>query len=291
MKLRNSILAICAALVASSFATLAGEDNNAPDSKIDNLLHATSTSELARAYRQLFDNTLTDDLPKLIANSNTSISMAAAWERVRRKVPNGYRADKVRPDPEVVSRFLGVVEGCTQVPLPQAWENAIRSTKARGRNDFVFDTYFPTNAVMRPGVININGTAAGETRKEGNRCIIEMPDKKWSFELERGTSDVDNVTIAMAGATAIVAPSEWPPMPYLLYAVQPDTGTVNWSTSVWCAGDFCGYEGQGSHHVNLKLRDQEVFVFGFSENTAYIEWFDLKTGKNLGRFGTGYFQY
>ena len=93
----------------------------------------------------------------------------------------------------------------------------------------------------------------------------------------------------LTGEVAYVYLYFWPPIPYKLCAIDRRSSKVIWSSLVWAAGGMKTYTGQGWHQAELTLTSGNITVFGVAGDTAYVEMFDRKTGKNIVRFSTSYF--
>ena len=235
MKACHSILLMFAVLV-SVRPVCSEEPDSQLDRKISKVLQAETELQLRRAYQDLFEGTTSNDLAKLVANESFNICIPAAWERVRRTVPEGHHNKNVSPDSAEIARFLGVVEGYTHVPLPRTWERTVRSAGSWARSNIFFDTSADVNPVMRPFVIDINETASGKVKQEGNRCNLIMHDKILSFPVDGKKYLYENASILFDESSAFVALYEWPPAQFQLLAVDRGDGTVKWSSIVWGTG-------------------------------------------------------
>lgn len=252
------------------------------------MLAADKPEDLARSYHELFIKAGDDRLCGLLSHANCGVALAAGWERMRRTIPKGGGQEPVRPEPSAVARFLGLVEGCLQMPVPPVWEATIPSLSAYGPENVGFRS--PDEARIKAVVHGDNADRLGtvEFRQEGTRCLVLLGNDKWSLPAKVAP---DKVLVELTRQTAYVAAYDSCSGPFRLYAVERDSGTVRWIGRVWAGGDLLGNTYPNWHHVDLRVRGNEIVVFGVADHTAYIEAFDAGTGNSLWRFASSYFEY
>lgn len=252
------------------------------------LLAADDPEELAWSYHELFVKANEEQLRGLLSHTNDGVALAAGWEKVRRTIPKGDELADVKPERTALSRFLGLVEGRLHMPLPPGWEAALQATSSNGRENIWFGDPDEVGAkVVVHGDATENDRHA-DFRQEGHQCRVTVGDKTWLLPSE---DLVESMFVELAGATAFVALYCWPPASYTLYAIDRESGKVLWRSKVWAQGDLCTWTGHGWHNVELRIRGNAMVVFGVECSVAYVEAFDARTGKNLCRFATSYFEF
>ncbi len=100
------------------------------DAKAERMKEAGSPRELARSCSRLFGDATAEQLRQLVAHPHRGVALAAGWERVRRTLPKEKQEGTVRPNERMLSSFLELVEGRTQVPLPRFWEYRVQSARS-----------------------------------------------------------------------------------------------------------------------------------------------------------------
>lgn len=262
---------------------------SATDGRVERLLKADSPEKLAQAYRGLFDHCTSEELRELVAHPDYSVALGAGWERVRRTLPEEKQAKALPPDKNELYRFLGLVEGRTQIPLPERWASIVLSAGSYGRGNIWFPR--PKGLFEPGGYAPDTGEERPALQKEGDQWKVTLDGKMWSapkgVDYER-----DTLVVASASETLFLASyNYWPANPFAVYALDRQTGKTLWWSNVWAEGALFHYEGRGWHDVQLRVQGQHLVVFGIGDGTAYVEAFDAKTGKNLYRFCTSYYVF
>ncbi len=253
-----------------------GLDGNKGD--IMCLSRVDSPRELATQINGLFSASPMGELDRLVSVPDGTVALASGWERVRRTMPEAKQEEVVSPDGHAISRFLGLVEGRVQIPIPEVWEATVKSAKAYSRRPIGFS--YP-KLLKRPTTEHL--------KRDGDQWIVKTGSQSIRVPVEDRLGPVDNAAVQFAGEMAYVALYGWPPIPYRLLAIDRGNGKVIWSSKVWGAGGLRDYEGQGWHVAEMRWAGETLAVFGISEGAAYIEVFDKKTGENRCRFSTAYF--
>jgi hypothetical protein len=241
-----------------------------------------------------------ESLAKLIAGTSTSVSMASAWERLRRAsnwnphVPSGNVFDN-----DALARFLGVVEGRLKVTIPTWWEQVFGAMALNNRAI----PYFPFMSPERQAVERVEPTY----RRTAGHLLISIGMR---LEHER---ELDEWAIISDDGDRLVIPREWQEQlgrgdavtvlfhdercylsmhvsrdPYTLLSIDRRTGATLWVARVWAGCGVSGSTGSGWHWSSFVLTGDEVVVLGISTDAAYIESFDVVTGKAIARFWTGF---
>jgi hypothetical protein len=187
--------------------------------------------------------------------------------------------DAVAPAERLLTRFLGLVEGRIQTPIPEAWEAAVKSIKGNGETAIWFSC---------PALVE-EALKKHRPQKDANDWIVAIDRLSIRVPVEQGLAPVQNVAVHVDSGVVYIGLYGWPPIPYRLFAFDRTSKKVLWVSEVWAAGGLTNYEGQGWHFAEVRSVGQTLTVFGISEGSAYIEVFDKKTGENRCRFGTAYF--
>jgi hypothetical protein len=245
------------------------------------LSRSGSPKELAARIEALLSSSPTKELDRLVADADCAVALAAGWERVRRTVREAEQQEPVNPDGQAISRFLGLVEGRLQIPLPQAWEASVRSAMAYGRRAIWFS--WPELAER--------SFALHTPVREGDRWMVVQSGRPIKLAVEDRDGPVGEAAVLSAGGTVYVALYGSRPAPFGLLAVNRDDSGVIGRYEVWAAGGLTAFEGKGWHHVEMRVTGQALTVFGISDGAVYIEVFDRKTGENRCRFSTAYFDF
>jgi hypothetical protein len=272
-----------------------GADDGRTDKRVEELRKRETPEALAEAYCVLFRDATDEELRQLTAHPNSGLALAAGWERVRRTVPVARQKNIVCPDKCVLCRFLGLVEGRVQVPVPRVWCTAVEAAKSYGCSSIQFPLLALQHDVEGgyrvPGVnCPVFPEGRVSVRREGDRLLLTLNSRTWSL-LDKGYGRPPPVRALLAKDRLFVAVYISAPAPFHLYALDSSSGDVIWSTKVWAEGGFVDYTGVGSHEVEMQVQGNCVVVFGVAGGAMYIETFDTSTGKNMWRFGTGYFRF
>jgi hypothetical protein len=238
-------------------------------------------------------------LSELQCDRRAAIALRAAWERVRRTVPNNKEQKANHPDPDSVSRFLGFVEGRVRVAIPKFWENGIRrAVKNQGSRIWFERGKRPepgdiTYKQVRPELWAAEGITV-EARglplyvSDGDmsvRLATDIFTSKWKVPFAR-------ISVDLAGEKYFLGHYSCFREPFHLHRVAAASGDIEWSSRVSAGvdlGDTIGYVGPTSRHsVAIAHADDAVVVFGLDFDAAYIEAFDPTNGTNLYRFCTAY---
>jgi len=240
-------------------------------------------------------------LDELVAGPDTTIALAAAWERVRRTTPATtgpftgiYTTSPARfnaspgPMKADLARFVGLVRGRLRCPIPKAWKASVESAKYADERVIWFPTiehFYPMKGLVLRSL--------GERlvpRRDSDHWIVKARGESLVLPASRFEGPVAYATVRMQGDIAYVALYSSGPGTYTLCAVERSTSRIVWSSQVW-TGLFRGFwSGPGDQSVvEMQFADDSLAVFGFSHAVPYVEVFDARTGKNECRFSTSYF--
>jgi hypothetical protein len=239
-----------------------------------------SPRELSFRIRKILSSSPTSQLDRLVTVPDCTLALAAGWERVCRTLPEEERDEAIGLNEQAVSRFLGLLEGRIQFPIPEPWEASVKAAKGYSQRHINF---------ARPKPADQSVIREGHLRRVGSQWMVKQESQLIKLPAEDGFGPIDYAAAERAGGTVYVALYGSPPYPYKLFAVDRATGRVLWSSKVWAISDWRGYSGQESHDVFLRSAGETVAVFGISGPAVYVDGFDQKTGENRFRFSTAYF--
>jgi hypothetical protein len=266
---------------ASRYKTTLGQERDDKDGRPVPMSQARSARELAARIRNLLSSSPTGELDHLVAAADCSVALAAGWERVCRTLPVEEQNELVVPDRQAISRFLGLLEGRIQFPIPTAWESAVKSAKAYSQRNFLF-------SVPKHGGEPSPGH--GLLRRAGDRWIVKKDSQLIKLPpADGGSGPINYAAVELADEWAYTALYGPFPIPYTLSATDRGSGKIIWSSKVWANGDWGAYSGTGGHFIIIRSTREEIAVFGITSfGSAYVEVFDKKTGENRCRFCTRY---
>jgi hypothetical protein len=269
-----------------------------------------SPAALAKRIQALVLRSPLQKLNELVAGPDSTIALAAAWERVRQKIPAdtkrkiagpytsglGFWNSIPGPEKADLARFLGLVEGRTQLPIPRAWEASVGSAKYNPDRSVVFPTLqdmFPLCQTVMSSLME-----SVSPRREGDHWIVEAGGAPLALPGEDpGLPFRESARVEVKGDMAYVALYDDEGSPYAIYAAERGKRRIIWSSKVWASGGYDkgepwverGGTGLSWQCVEMQLVGDRLGVFGISFFGAYVEVFDARTGENECRFSTSYF--
>jgi hypothetical protein len=256
-------------------------------------------------YDPLFSRLEEDDLRAcLFDEARPSVAVRAAWEELLRTmpVPKDVNAS-TKADPAAADRFLGFVEGRLNIDLPERWESAVRSAR-RWEND--------STSFSIPGR-GLEGVPEGWHRlgQDGFWMHRRVESAKWGGEnyesltfrmahddASREVHLLDDVqrtwglgrVNAIETATAIFVEAHgFDCQQFPLAAIDTNTATLKWKTTVWAARPM-GHFGPplGDHWTELVVRYGVLYTIGAGTDAVYIEGFQVDDGAPKFRFSSAY---
>lgn len=245
---------------------------------------ADSPIDLSEYLCALLSKASDKDLSYLTSDSDCTIALSAAWERLRRTVPLKPKLNWSL-DRAALIQFIGFVEARTGVDIPPIWGQAVLSANSHSRDNIWFPLHEETGAPS-----NRRGHDAVSLRREEDRLIIKNGNEEWSLRAEADMDFAENVTVQRDGDYVFIAIYGWPPEEFTVYVLNRNTKKQIWTKEVWAASCVMAYTGQGRHFVEIRSSQNVVVVFGVSGSAAYLEILDKSTGTNLCRFNSSYLQ-
>jgi hypothetical protein len=229
------------------------------------------------------------EIRQLTSHAHTGVALRAAWEPAKIAITQ-------RPTPAptdgraALSRFVGFIEGRLQLPVPEQWEAVALSAKEANRGCVGFregdkSLYHRTpSGLYAPVGTVLEGTAGGiavtigDDSYEFNRAVVALLQRKGTLQSVNAHFDGDRCIVAFHSNRG---------SSYTLYCFDRRSSEEVWSSSVWASG-IDMYTGVGFHCAWLVVAHENVFVFGASDESIYIEAFDVRDGENTFRFSTAY---
>jgi hypothetical protein len=192
-------------------------------------------------------------------------------------MPTEQQDDHVKPDGLAVARFLGFVEGRLRTPIPEAWEEAVKSVHGYSRSAVSF--YVPNDKTSSRGL---------KPEREGDDWIIEIESRRIQLPRDDQLRPVVDAAVTVVDDIGYVALYCSFPVPYRVFAIDLANKQGKWSSKVWGTGDLILYQGRGCHLAECCVTEETLTIFGVSDSCAYIEVFDKLSGQIQWRFCTSY---
>lgn len=256
-------------------------------------------------------------LQRLQADRRDGVALVASWEEVRRSRVLEIRSEAVPTrgwvPQEQLGRHLGFVEGRLQVSVPNAWENALFSTRvqidSQGEVSFgfslgisrIYDGWILPEGLgpfwlqqrehvvipANPNVTSLDVLEGGDivvTLEHGNslhlrkELVSRIMDDRASPSyvcIEQHMNDWICGFVDGGGDTASVA------------VIGGGSMCIKWKRDLWRPTSGFAFRGSGwPHFIEFVFRDGSLFVFGAAHQALYIEQLDVETGQVQTRFGT-----
>jgi hypothetical protein len=239
-----------------------------------------SPDDLEFHMSQFVSSKSTHEMRDLVCDPNDTIALCSGWERVLRTIPGRKDHAIIKIDEQVVSRFIGLIEGRIHVPIPVFWEKAMNAAKDYGDFEIGFShpEFFKKSYVISP-----------DFKRNNDIWAIQLDEERVTFSTQSQIGSVDGVAVHFTSEIAYVALYAGRPVPYSLLAINRLDKKILWDAKVWAGGNR-NYTGYGLHFSELRLAGKNILVFGVSEGAAYIDGFDATTGINVFRFSTSYLE-
>jgi hypothetical protein len=249
--------------------------------------------DLAQAFKARFAAATDDQLQKYESGDDAGDAIAASWELVRRSLltsqpnPQARNPSLVSPDKTAMANFLDLVDARTS-GAPNIWKTAVSSVtenrRPAGEKNAASGIVFRVPPPLQPA------DTVTFKRQGGQDLVAVDQADQWSIP-DHGGDRASAVLTDGFAFLAIYVTS--PARPYTVYAIDRKANGTAWSSRVWAADGFTPVSttGQGGGKMDMEVSGDNLVVFGVAGDAAYIERFDLKTGANLSRFCTKYYDY
>ncbi len=219
-------------------------------------------------------------LTEYLESEDTTLAIAAAWEKARRTIAPGESADAAYPA-TALARFAGFVEGALHVQPPTHWEEGLSSAVYRNRTFTGFAA--PHAPSKEPGF-----------DREKRAWIVTAGKREFRIPANQFDSDGSHtysITLSDDGEFAFVAMYTMTPSKFPVFRIDVESGRIQWRREIWGGVWLGAGSGPCPQHVDLLIRDKSVYVFGVGILSLFIEELDVSTGDVETRFGTGYMDW
>jgi hypothetical protein len=284
-------------LVTLLFLLISGSPAAEPDETSalrDRVLKATKPDEKAAAYKALFTKVGKAGLAGLMKDEDTGIALQAAWELHKSPAKRATAIDHRTGDfydSGLLKKFLGFLEVRTKAPVPGWWAGEVVAVELfPGRHHaFVGDGMHHTWKLSVKAGYSVPEGA--ELERKGDTLVYTTGGR--SVEFPRSALPIDEgytvtgVITERGAALAVSGFSGGGGVPFMVVGFTGKGGRPAWVADVWAAGRTM-LDGWTLHRVDLVEKDGTLFVFGAEGFGAYLEAFDLATGRCLYRFCTCY---
>lgn len=251
---------------------------------------ADTPAELRERNIKRFSGQSDRVLDEIECESNDSVAVRAAWERVLRTFPPERKEEATEVNSREAARFLGFLKGRLRIPIPGWWAMALAHIKAYDARAIFGDD---------PNTLQYRATDAGYTsptdthiRRAGQRILVRT--SSGDIEVPSAALDpdentlIDSISVAYDEKQCYLALHSRVASPYRLVCVGRATHDVRWRSNVWASGGLVARSGPGFHRVSVHCEAERIFVCGYSDEGAYMESFCAASGDNLFRFSTSY---
>ena len=247
----------------------------------------------------LFRKASDQELKRLESLSDRSISIAAAWELTRRALLEADERGVSFKEP--IERFIRFTEDRLGETAPARWADGFRGAVVTDQKAIVFPTAVGSELYrdlsidatldgqpvaicgsISPAEVGIVAHPQGlAMRSKGevtplNRQLI----KHLCYHNNRST-----ILHSKDGIFAALYTQLW--HPYRVLRLDDDANEHPWQCRVWAGGSQVTAGGSGFYHfVTMVERDQELFVYGVTYLSGYVEGFRKRDGVCILRFGT-----
>jgi len=288
-------------LLASLISAVASGEEPGPFDPVSEIAAADSGPKLNAVYSRLLLKADWKTIDELKGHDHDGIALQAAWEEVRRSIPQegpkrlGEKAPLL--DAKKTQRFIGFVEGRLKVVPPPFWEDLL--LRARAERRIKWDEVLTTDLKRYLYLLQENPVG-----QDGKRIVMAPFDLSID-EYKQGTSievTLDKKTLTVPLTNAPWGINAWPLgknryVVALISSISPHheiicingaDQSVVWKSQVW--GESLGPFRSGwspAHFVDARLSGDRLLIFGVTFDRIYIEGFSVADGKNLFRFSSG----
>ncbi len=290
-------------LAAIVFGVMVETKRRALLRRIDDAIEKTNGAEnLSRAsacYRQLFALVGEGGLARLKASEADSIAVQAAWEEVKRTVPDSEDAPVFRPEKEKLALFVQFLESRLSTKTPTWWAEVVQDAKWFGR-DFVQPgdpTESPYHksgllAVESPRGVTLQAESKTITLTSGND-VIEVPTSFATFFGYRLThwagGTFHNLSAAFTKGRCFLTLHDDIGYAPRVACIDRVSGKVLWEAhACGCFWDTIARMDFRNAWVSVVTHDDRVILYGKSFQGVYVHAFHRNDGKTLFRFSSSF---
>jgi hypothetical protein len=252
------------------------------------VLRAGSSRQAAAAFRAYFLRLGRAKLNDQLKDENTGIALQAAWEThlkpVKRKMKAGDRTDDVY-DPAELGRFVEFLKERTKAPVPNWWATDITDVDLFPGQHHGF--IGPWYAARRKRKEADRGQLLVEMKEDSVICTAGNRSVEFPNDTFNGTFGGSFVGQLGEKRSVVAAYTSASGFAYQVAGFEGKGGKTTWKADVWAAGRN-GLGGLGYHFVQMTEKDGVAYLFGMESHGAYVEAFDVATGRVQFRFCTCY---
>ncbi len=234
------------------------------------------------------------------ASNDDSLALAAAWELVRREMLNNYEGTTKNRNERPTNWFLGFVEGRIRIRPPAIWRNTLSSGTFDVRQFFpditnyrdksIGITWDPEEKMWITNKFKLAKLENGfQISSNSNYCFVptriirseSIGGVACHFELDTGFIMFYAKDVALR--TSIVCTK--------LNSSKPNQ--LIWEQKVWASGTSAATGGASaertktwSNYVALISKDEDIYVYGTSGGSIYLEAFRKTDGARIVSFNS-----
>lgn len=257
------------------------------------VLAAQGDEARSSAYRKLFEMVSYRELAAMKHDPDLGIALQAAWEQARVGVPRqakmAGRIDTVY-SPETMGRFVEFLNEKVGTKPPAWFKDGLLNTD-----------YFPgQHHAFGRSKVGPSYSASGSDREVNDGSLLTISGDKVTIARKGKSVDSTEKLVGLDRMSERVAVECADGLflcavhgnysggyPYKLVALDEKSGLQKWQADVWAARRG-GSTGIGHHDVSMVVDEKAVTLFGMESHGAYVESFELSTGKPIFRFCTSY---
>lgn len=290
-------------LAAIVFGVMVESKRRAYLRRIDDAIERTNVAEnsnhASACYSELFALVGEDGLGNLLASEADSIAVQAAWEEVRRTVPDSEDARVFRPDEEKLAWFVQFLESRLSTKTPTWWAEVVQDAKWFGR-DFVQPgdpTESPYHksgllAVESPRGVTLQAESKTITLTSGSD-VLEIPTSFARFYGYRLTHwagrTFHNLSAAFTKYRCFLTLHDDIGYGPTVACIDRDSGEVLWeSHACGCFWDTIARMDFRDAWVSVFIHNDRVILYGKSFQGVYAHAFRQNDGKTLFRFSSSF---
>ncbi len=283
-----SAVSACSTLFLIAAQPSPGGPEPTPEALREQVLRADTRAKAADAYKAYFLRLGRASLRDRMKDEDTGLALQAAWEahlKPAKRKDAGLRSDDMY-DPAELGKFLAFLKARTKAPVPDWWAKGIVDVDLFPGQHHAF---IGPGEKANPG--KTGTAAAGEPRvkEKGNSLVFSVGGRSVEFPKSTFGERLPPAFVGWVGEgrSVVAAYPTISGFPYKVAGFADKGGKPTWTADVWAAGrPFLA--GLGYHFVDLKEKDGIVYLFGMESHGAYLEAFDVATGRCKFRFCTCY---
>lgn len=267
-------------------ATISQADTRADseDSQVFALQQSKSAYEYSKRLTEILASADSRKYETLSKPSENGLCFALHWKKVCDVAVKTKGAGDRREIDREISSFISLIQERLKLTIPAGWSARLR----RGVAEFPFDKApYDKRFSWRFGEL-AQGPQQLNTVRLGDRLVVRADGREISVPVAPYLrSGIPSKAAVLMTDKHCYAAFAGQPTSFKLYAFNPKTPELNWTTTVW-AEDLVLYQGgSGPPAIEMIENRDSIYLFGSGGN-LYIEAFSASTGANQWRFNTMY---